>query len=203
MWPLARQEPPLNPVLLDGFRIFMRPPRLTDFLEWQRVRHKNYNYLKPFEPAWNKYALTLQYFARRVARQEIAWKKGNACAFLIFRKDTGDLIGGLNINDISRGAAQHGSLGYWIDEDHQGQGYMAEALRLTLEFSFTKLKLQRVNAFCIPPNTRSKNLLLRGGFKEEGFAERYVEIDGRWQDHFLFGMTLERWRELGAARAVG
>ena len=103
------------------------------------------------------------------------------------------MIGGMNVNNICRGAAQYATLGYWISEDHQGQGYMSEALRLTLQFCFERLKLHRVNAACLPNNARSENLLRRAGFKHEGFAEKYISINGAWRDHVLYGLNVENW----------
>jgi ribosomal-protein-alanine N-acetyltransferase len=34
-------------------------------------------------------------------------------------------------------------------------------------------------------------VLEKAGFRREGLALRYLQIDGRWQDHYLFAMTAE------------
>ena len=196
IWPQRKQDEAISPVVLDGTRVFMRPPAPSDAAEWERVRHRNHAYLQPFEPTWDENCLTPEYFARRLKRQVHEWQNGQAYALLIFKKQDGSLIGGMNINHVCRGAGQYASLGYWIDEAHQGQGYMAEALKLTLKYAFEELDLHRVHASCIPKNTRSKNLLLRAGFKEEGYAEKYIAINGEWQDHHLFGIAVENWQAL-------
>ena len=36
-------------------------------------------------------------------------------------------------------------------------------------------------------------MLEKNGFVEEGFAEKYLQINGRWEDHVLFGLTRERY----------
>ena len=191
-----RPAPDLPAVSLEGTRITMRPPSLTDWREWSDLRRKNQAYLKPFEPGWAEDCFTKEFYLRRMKRQIIDWHRERSQPFLIFKKSgkSGEspcLIGGMNINNICRGAAQYAALGYWIDEAHQGQGYMSEALRLTLCYAFDDLELHRVNASCLPENERSKKLLLKAGFAEEGFARRYLQIDGRWQDHTLFGITIE------------
>ena len=191
-----RKQDSLPSLILDAFRVYLRPPQATDVRKWIGVRHRNRDYLKPFEPAWDANCLTENYFQRRLARQIHEWDTGLGNSFLIFKKDGDELIGGMNINHICRGAGQYASLGYWIDEAHQGQGYMAEALRVTLKYAFEELQLHRVHAACIVKNARSRNLLLRCGFREEGFAERYIAIDGEWQDHHLFGITFEDWQKL-------
>ncbi len=194
IWSQRRQDL-MPPVVLEGAQVYMRPPRLEDAQPWAVVRHRNRAYLKPFEPAWDANCLSQGYFERRLTRQADDWENGSANAFLIFRKDGNELIGGMNINHICRGAGQYASLGYWIDEAHQGQGYMAESLQLTLKYAFGELQLHRVHAACIVKNERSKKLLLRAGFIKEGYAERYICIDGEWQDHHLFGITFEDWQK--------
>lgn len=196
----SAKHPVLPDITLDGFRIYMRPPRMRDWPAWAEVRWRNYSYLKPYEPTWPRQCLKEEFFERRLARQQKDWYQDKGRYFLILKKelcsdDPHAVIGGMNINNICRGAAEFGSLGYWIDERYQGQGYMAEALRLTCRYAFEELVFHRLNAACIPHNTRSQNVLLKAGFKEEGFAEKYLKIDGTWQDHILYGLSVERWRQ--------
>jgi ribosomal-protein-alanine N-acetyltransferase len=178
-------------IVLTGARLTARVARREDGPDWLAARRKNRDALEPFEPAWPPDALSAAHFQRRLERQTADWRMGRAQPFII-RLTDGALIGGININNITRGAAQFASLGYWLDADHQGQGYMAEAVRLIIAYAFDELKLHRLNAGCLAHNTRSRNLLLKLGFAEEGFAEKYLEINGAWQDHVLFGLPVER-----------
>jgi ribosomal-protein-alanine N-acetyltransferase len=181
------------PLVLPGAHVHLRPPRPDDFYEWVTLRTKNKTYLTPYEPAWDDNYETPIFFAQRIRRQLRDWNADRAYSFLIFKNDTGAMIGGMNVNEVSRGAAQYASLGYWIDESHQGLGYMAETMRLIVGFCFERLHLNRVNAACLAHNLRSHNVLLRAGFVKEGFAESYIEINGSHQDHVLFGLTRTRW----------
>lgn len=178
---------------LQGERVFMCPPSIDHQDEWVTLRQKNKTHLKPFEPLWPADTASVDYYQRRLARQTREWVLDRAQSFLIFKNDGNQIIGGMNINNICRGAAQYASLGYWIDQDHEGQGYMAGALDITLGHCFGELKLHRVHASCLPHNERSKRSLLRAGFEEEGFAKNYLEINGSWQDHILFGLTIEKF----------
>ena len=90
--------------------------------------------------------------------------------------------------------AETASLGYWVGEPYARRGYMTAALPLVLDFSFERLRLHRVEAACLPTNVPSRALLLRIGFTEEGYARRYLLIDGKWQDHLLFAILREDWR---------
>lgn len=176
---------------LHGDYVDLRPPTLSDWAEWSKVRGRNQDYLRPLEPVWPEDALSESFFLRRLRRQVCDWELDQAYSFLMFNRDGGGLIGGININHVARGAAQYASLGYWLDEDHQGQGYMTEGLGLVIAHAFGPLKLHRLNAACLPENERSMGLLKRLGFEEEGFAQSYVQIAGRWRDHVLFGRVRE------------
>lgn len=168
----------------------MRPPDPADYASWSQVRARCRNYLQPYEPRWAEAILEPAHFDRRIARQAEEWHRGVAQAFLIFKNDD-QLIGGMNINNICRGAAQYASLGYWIDEAEQGKALMSEALQLTISYCFDELRLHRINASTLVHNERSRKLLERGGFFEEGFAKHYLQINGQWQDHILYGLPIE------------
>lgn len=190
IWSQRKNQPQALPdIQLQGFRIVARPVRASDYPEWQRVRSLNEQRLKPLEPKWAKDALTEDYFERRIQKQVRDWSEDRGYCFVIVDKASSQLIGGINLNHVSRGAAQCAWLGYWIDEAHEGQGYMAEAGRLIAEYAFDVLNLRRINAGCLPHNERSIALLLRLGFEEEGFAKKFFQINGVWQDHVLFGLA--------------
>jgi len=178
---------------LESERVYLRPPRLSDWGSWREVRARNQSYLKPYEPTWAENCLEQDYFERRINGLRHNWANDKSYSFLIFKQGD-ESIGGMNINHICRGSAQYGSLGYWIDEGHQGQGYMREALQLTIKFAFDHLGLHRLNAACLTDNERSKNLVQRAGFKEEGLARKYLRINGLWQDHILYGLSIEDWQ---------
>ncbi len=64
---------------------------------------------------------------------------------------------------------------------------MTRAVAAVVDFGFTKLRLHRVEAACIPENIPSIAVLERNGFTREGYARGYLKIDGAWRDHVLFG----------------
>jgi ribosomal-protein-alanine N-acetyltransferase len=189
MWSLKRkplESAGIREISTD--RLIVRPATKDDYPQWEKVRRRNYAYLKPYEPTWPKNCLEREFFERRVDRLLKDWQTDQCYAFLIFLKN-GDLIGGMNINNVTRGAGQFASLGYWLDEQEQGKGYMREAGQAVLRFAFETLFLQRMNAACLTHNTKSQNLLKSLGFEEEGFAKAYIQIDGKRQDHILFGLN--------------
>lgn len=182
-----KTEPSVRPVL-ECTDLLLRLCELSDYPQWAEVRARNESFLKPYEPAWPAGCLAPDFFKRRVERLSREYTADSTYAFLIFKKD-GELIGGININNITRGAGQMASLGYWIDEGHQGHGLMSQAVHAVLHYAFTVLGLARMNAATLVHNEKSRNMLLRLGFVEEGFARAYIQIDGRRQDHILYGLN--------------
>ncbi len=190
VWPLRDKQSDAPPdIRLETQRLVLRPAYAGDYAQWKLVRSRNYDYLKPFEPSWPPACLSQAFFERRVKRLTNDWKDDRTYAFVILLKGKEALVGGLNINNVARGAANYGSLGYWLDEEMQGQGYMTEAGFTVLDYAFSSLRLSRMNAATLPHNDKSRAMLERLGFVEEGFAKNYIQIDGCRQDHVLFGLN--------------
>lgn len=196
LWPQKHDKSDAMPrVTLAGPSVTLTTPQLEHCKQWIEVRARNQTMLTPLEPVWPKNALTPDFYAKRLKRQAREWAQDSAYPFLIFENGSHDMIGGININHVCRGAAQYASLGYWLCQNYQRKGYMSEALQIICRFSFEKISLHRLNAAVLPDNQRSINLLIRNGFTEEGRAEKYIKIHGRWRDHILFGLPIEAWAD--------
>ena len=63
---------------------------------------------------------------------------------------------------------------------------MREAIEAVVHHAFHRLDLSRIEAACLPENTASRGLLEKAGFKYEGVAQSYLQIDGRWRTHVLY-----------------
>ena len=175
-------------VRLVGSKVVLRPPARTDEKQWIAIREESRDFLEFWEPTWPSDATTPAAFRRRLKKFTADWREGATYAFLIFRREGEALLGGITLSNVRRGVAQSASVGYWMGKPHARNGYMAEAIQLTLDFSFDTLGLHRVEAACLPSNTPSRNLLLKSGFVQEGFARRYLRINGTWQDHVSFAI---------------
>ena len=111
--------------------------------------------------------------------------------------DDDRLIGRVALGNVVRGPWQNATLGYWIDEAANGRGHCSRAVELVVRFAFEHAGLHRVQPAIMPRNDRSKRVVEKVGFRREGLAVRYLEIAGVWEDHELFAMTVEEWRERG------
>lgn len=181
--------------VLEGPRVVLRAPRSRDFEAWRALRRRSRDFLKPYEPRWTDADLNRQAFGARLWRGRQEARRGTDYAFLVFEKSTkGEvLVGGLTISNVRRRAAQFATLGYWMGEEFAGRGLMTEAVGTLLPFFFETLALHRLQAAFLPHNAASRRVLEKNGFREEGYAENYLQIDGKWADHVLFALTRERW----------
>jgi ribosomal-protein-alanine N-acetyltransferase len=182
----------ITPPLPAG-RVMLRAPRMSDYAAWASLRGTSRDHLTPFEPEWPPDELSRQAFKERVKRYQREARDDEGHAFLIFETASGTLAGGITLSNIRRGVAQMGTVGYWIGVTAVRKGYATAALRAVIEFSFRELHLHRLEAACMPANVASLRTLERCGFRREGFAPRYLKINGAWQDHVLFALSTEDW----------
>jgi [ribosomal protein S5]-alanine N-acetyltransferase len=175
-------------VEIRASRVHLRHPVMQDYAAWAELRALSRMHLTPWEPQWTRDELTRSNFRRRLRQYHRELRDDQGYAYLIFSDADSRLVGGLNISNIRRGVAQAGSLGYWMGLPYAGRGYMTEAVRGAVHFAFSSLRLNRLEAACLPSNAASQRVLEKVGFAREGRARRYLRINGQWQDHDLFAV---------------
>lgn len=192
LWPWSSPAPL---IALRGPSVLLRLPQIGDYEAWYTLRRSSREFLRPFEPRWTEADLARRVFVSRVKRAREEAEEGTDYSFFIMRTIDGveTLVGGVTLSNVRRRAAQFVNLGYWMGQQFAGKGMMSEAVGLSLPFVFDTLDLHRIHAAFLPTNTASRRVLEKNGFAEEGFAENYLQINGRWEDHVLFGLTRERY----------
>lgn len=112
--------------------------------------------------------------------------EGSLVPFWISIKGDEKVIGRVSFFNFAFGGMMSCACGYHLDKDHTGRGYMTEALRGAMAFVFDEYKLHRIEAFIVPENTPSINLVKRLGFHYEGMRRSYMHINGEYRDHEAF-----------------
>ena len=174
--------------VLKGERVYLRYPRYSDYVEWSQLRRVSKDFLTPWEPSWAPDELTRTAFRRRLRRYQGEIRNDNAYPFFVLLAEGDVLIGGCTLSNVRRGVCQSASIGYWVGGAYARKGYMFAAVRTMLPFVFETLGLHRLEAACIPDNEPSRKLLLKAGFRQEGRARSYLQINGEWRDHILFAL---------------
>lgn len=171
---------------LASERLILRLPQHNDFRAWVHQRQASAQHLIPWEPTWAADHLTRRAFTARVAWAARAEAQGTALPLFLIRRSDSQLLGAITLDNIRRGPAQAGTIGYWIGADFTRQGYMREAVQAVVHYAFGKMDLSRLESACLPENAASRGVLESCGFKYEGVAQSYLQIDGRWRNHVLY-----------------
>lgn len=182
VWPFARRRG--TSIVTE--RLLLRLPEHADFRAWTTLRERSASFLIPWEPSWSADHLTRRAFTARVHWSARVQAQGSALPLFVIRQSDSALLGAITLDHIRRGPAQAGTIGYWIGEPHARQGYMREAIRGLVHHAFTVLDLSRIEAACLPENLASRGVLEKTGFKYEGVAQAYLQINGRWRNHVLY-----------------
>lgn len=173
-------------VRIDTERMALRPPQHSDFRHWVAQRRASQDFLTPWEPTWADDHLLRKGFTNRVYWSQRSIANGNAVPLFLFRRGDDALLGAITLDNIRRGPAQAGTCGYWIGAEYARMGYMREALLAVVHHAFTALDLSRIESACLPENVASRGVLEKCGFKYEGVAQSYLQINGRWRNHVLY-----------------
>ena len=173
-------------VRVETERMTLRPPQHADHPDWAALREQSRDFLMPWEPSWAHDHLSRKNFSNRVYWANRSITQGTALPLFLVRRDDNALLGALTVDNIRRGPAQAGTTGYWIGARYARGGYMREALAAVVHYAFTDLDLSRLEAGCLPENAASRGLLEMVGYKYEGVAQSYLQINGRWRNHVLY-----------------
>jgi ribosomal-protein-alanine N-acetyltransferase len=177
-------------------RLVLRPLTLDDAPKLLQYVLANRRWLAPWEPAHPSAYYTLE-GQRGILNQCQEDRRAETGVLLgVFERDgrNGELHGRVSVSGIVRGIWQNGFVGYSISASRAGQGYMTEALRRLVLYSFAELRLHRLQASIIPRNTPSLRVVEKCGFRHEGRALRYLKINEVWEDHDLYALTADELR---------
>ncbi len=162
----------------------------ADFVTRNRDFHAAYEPIRP-----DQY-FTTEYW---IARVSVYYAERRASHFIelhVLNRDAPTrVIGRITFSSLHRGPLQACYLGYAMDENERGQGYMTEALRRAIDYMFVVENFHRIMANYMPANKASEAVLQKLGFEKEGYARDYLMIAGTWQDHVLTSLINSDWRE--------
>jgi ribosomal-protein-serine acetyltransferase len=124
----------------------------------------------------------------RLGRRQFDDKSGLQAAIVC----GGDIAGVIGFHAVSR-AHRSANIGYWIAEQHQGQGAVTAAVHALVEHGFTVWSLNRIEIRTAPDNARSRAVPERLGFTAEGTLREAERIDDRYLDSVVYSMLASEW----------
>jgi ribosomal-protein-alanine N-acetyltransferase len=160
-------------------------PRALDFFVRNRA------HFAPWDPPRPAGFYQLPWWREQLARYRAESVDERSLRLFLTGRDTplGPVLGLVHFSRLVRGPFQCAGVGYSLDGSMVGRGLMQEALRGAIGYVFDDLGYHRVEANYRPENRRSARVLAALGFVVEGYARRYLMIDGDWRDHVLTSLT--------------
>jgi RimJ/RimL family protein N-acetyltransferase len=128
-----------------------------------------------------------------------AWV-ARTCFFLgVFDRQTEAFVAQMYVGPVNWDLPEF-QLGYFVDCDLEGRGYVTEAVRATLRFIFEHLKAYRVRVECDETNVRSHRVAERCGLIKEGhFRETKRSVDGVYTGTVYYALLRSEFEALAPA----
>lgn len=145
---------------------------------------RNEEHLRQYEPTRDSGFYTYEGQKEILTESFRQFIDGTSIDLGIFKDEK--LIGKIKLSNIVYGILRNAFVGYSIDKEHQGKGYMKEALNTVCSYAFEEMGLHRLEASTLMENSRSQGVLKACGFNELGISEKYLYINGEWRDHKIF-----------------
>ncbi len=172
-------------VLYTGYtdRLCLRPFMKHDAKEYARlandpiVQEKDFGIDLPF---------LREHAAKKVEYFIDAWNKGTCHAFAIRHEAKNVLLGGTSL--MVYRAHGLGELGYWLGQEHWGQGFATEAAAALIQFGFDVLKLDKISSQTLSSNQASAQVLQKVGMQQEGILRKHWVKEGNRVDLVQFGI---------------
>ena len=156
------------PIRIETQRLYLRPYKPGDGDWFFAMSQRNRAHLKRYEA--DNVVMTVESAEQaEVLVRELAaeWVARN-CFFLgVFDKASDDFVAQIYIGPLDWELPKF-AIGFFADVDHQGQGYVTEAVTAALQFIFKHLRAHRVQIECDDTNLRSCRIAERCGFIQEG-----------------------------------
>jgi ribosomal-protein-alanine N-acetyltransferase len=174
MFALFSSAPNRDDVILTGERVLLRPLAARDAAEmFVFASDPEVTRYLPWEPETN-IATVRGFLQDQVGRR----RRGESIGFAVILRETGVMIGSTDLMELKavRGQAE---IGYLIAREHWNRGIMTEAGRLTLDYGFSSLRLDRVIAWADADNAASRRVLEKLGMESAGSEHRFVKNERR------------------------
>ncbi len=180
------------PARLETERLIVRPYDVEDAADYLAVCRVNRQHLVPYEVGNPALGIeTLEQAETLMCEFRDAWYARQAFFFGAWEQASGAFVAQIYLG-VDNWRLPEFELGYFVDHAHEGQGYVTEAARAVLRFTFEHLRAQRVRLWCHETNLRSQRVAERLGFVREGYLRetnnRILLPDGSYSGDYVYGL---------------
>lgn len=186
------------PTRLETKRLTLRPYQSGDGECLYSVSQANRAHLARYEAENVLMGIKTPEEAEVVARDLANAWAARDCFFLgVFDRQTGVFVAQVYVGPVNWTLPEF-QVGYFVDRDHEGQGYVTEAVKAALRFIFDHLQAHRVRLECDDTNVRSYQVAEHCGFVREGhLREVKKHADGTFSGTLCYGMLRSEFEATG------
>ena len=195
---------PEIPTRFETERLILRRYQAGDGAWYYQVGQRNRQHLQRFESGNVILTIQNEEDGEKVIKELAAdWDARHSFFLGAFEKSTGQFAAQIYIGPVNWLLPEF-EIGYFADKDHEGRGYVTEAVRASLAFIFHHLKAHRVCLHCSDLNERSWRVAERCGFVREGYLrETQQQPDGTFSGEFSYGLLKSEFEAWQAASGSG
>ncbi len=185
----------MSPARLETERLYLRSFGPGDGEWYYQAGQRNRAHLAEFESGnvalEAKSSAEAEAIVRDMAR---VWAEGKTFFLAGFEKATDEFVVQIYIGTVNAELPEY-EIGYFVDQGHEGRGYVTEAVRAALAFCFENLGAQRVSLECDDTNVRSWRVAERCGFVKGGYRrENKMQADGTCTGTVYYGMLRREYQ---------
>jgi [ribosomal protein S5]-alanine N-acetyltransferase len=174
------------PSQFETERLLVRAYRAGDGVWYTPMIEKNREHLFPYEAGNIGLTATDEEKAEILMRDLAAEFVARNSFFMgAFDQQTETFVAQLYIGAINWELPEF-VVGFFVDNDHEGQGYVTEMVQGALGFIFEHLHAHRVRLYCADSNERSLRVAERCGF----IKEAHLREDKRFPDGTVHGTLI-------------
>lgn len=186
---------PEFPTPFESERLYMRCYQPGDGKWYYAMSLKNHHHLMQYESD-NVAAHIASEEAAEELVQDLAneWSK-RTCFFIgAFDKKTGEFVAQVYVGPVDWRLPEF-QIGYFVDVDHEGKGYVTEAVKATLRIIFDQFHAHRVHLACNETNLRSIRVAERCNMTREGYLrENKRNPDGTYSSSLIYGLLSNEYQ---------
>jgi ribosomal-protein-alanine N-acetyltransferase len=177
------------PTRIETQRLYLRCYQAGDGGWYYAMSQKNQAYLSRYEAENPVMSIKTEEDAEALVREFAAcWVARNAFFLGAFDRMSDEFVTQIYVGPVNWDLPEF-QIGFFADVDHEGQGYVTEAVKATLGFIFQHLKAERISLECDDFNTRSYRVAERCGMVREGHIRKNKRnADGRISGTLHYGI---------------
>ncbi len=181
--------PSFSDVTLQTARLELRMPLPADVDAIFAMRSDPVVQRYGSHPPWTDRQLAIDWIDRNTK----AMADGEHAQFAIVRREDAAVVGTCTLYNVNA-QCRSAEIGYALLVSEWGKGYANESNVALLDWGFSHLDLNRVEADIDPRNTPSARAMERLGFTREGhLRERWI-VGGEVCDSWMYGLLAREWK---------